>query len=113
MIESYRFGNMKISGTSYSSDLVVCGETVKANWWRKKGHELCIPDISAAIDQFNPNIIIIGTGKFSMMTILPETRGYLESLRIQLIAEKTGQAWQTYNRFSGSETVLGMFHLTC
>jgi hypothetical protein len=48
-----------------------------------------------------------------MMTILPETRGYLESLRIQLIAEKTGQAWQTYNRFSGSETVLGMFHLTC
>ena len=113
MIESYRFGKMIISGNSLASDVIIFGETVKANWWRQKGHELSIPDISDAIDEFKPQVIVVGTGKFGMMKVLPETQRFLDSLQIQLIVEKTGQAWQTFNRFAGSEKVLGAFHLTC
>lgn len=113
MIESYRFGKMVISGNSCTSDVIIFGESVKANWRRQKGHELCISDISDAIDEFKPQVIVIGTGKFGRMKLLPETQRFLDSLRIQLIVEKTGQAWQTFNRFAGAEKVLGAFHLTC
>ena len=113
MIESYSFGKMIISGNSFTCDVIIFGETVKANWWRQKGHELCISDISGAIEEFNPQVIVIGTGNFGMIKILPETQSFLDSLQIQLIVEKTGQAWQTFNRISGSKQVLGAFHLTC
>lgn len=113
MIDSYGFGKMIVDGTGYATDVLIFGETVKANWWRKNGHELCLADISDAIDEFKPEVIVIGTGKFGMMQVLPETRSYIESLSIQLFAEKTGQAWQTFNRLAGSKKVLGAFHLTC
>lgn len=113
MIESYRFGRLKISGRTYTSDVMVYDESVNANWWRKKGHELCVSDIRQAVAEFNPQVIVVGTGKFGMMKILPETLRFLESLQIQLIFEKTMQAWQTYNRLANSGNVLGMFHLTC
>lgn len=113
MIDSYSFGKMTVDGTGYSTDVLIFGETVKANWWRKKGHELCLDDISDAIDEFKPEVIIIGTGKVGMLKVLPETQRYIESLSIQLLVERTGQAWQTFNRLAGSKKILGAFHLTC
>ena len=113
MIESYSFGKMIIDGIGYSSDLMVFGDTVRTDWRRKKGHELCVSDISAAINEFNPDAIVVGTGKFGVMKLLPETFNFLNSLPAQLIVEKTGLAWHSYNRLSASQRVLGAFHLTC
>jgi hypothetical protein len=45
--------------------------------------------------------------------ILPETDTFFHSHQIRLIAQKTGQAWKTFNELSNSEKVLGAFHLTC
>ena len=46
MIESYRFGKIVINGKSYSSDVIIIGDHVKANWWRREGHRLHIEAVS-------------------------------------------------------------------
>lgn len=113
MIENYNFGNIVINGKTYRSDIIIFGDIVQDTWWRKKGHELCVADIEQAIDEFNPTVIIVGTGKFGAMKILPETEAFLQSRQIRLIAQKTEQACKIYNNLLDSEKVVGAFHLTC
>lgn len=113
MIEQYSFGTIVINSYRYSSDLILFGDTVRDNWWRKSGHELCVADIQLAIEQFNPTVVVVGTGKFGLMKVLEETESFLQSRQIRLIAQKTGQAWETYNKLIASDKVLGAFHLTC
>ncbi len=113
MIDQYSFGTLVINGDRYDSDLILFGDTVKSNWWRKKGHELCVADLDRAIEEFNPVVVVVGTGKFGIMKVLPETENFLRSRQIQLIAQKTDHACETYNKLIQSEKVLGAFHLTC
>jgi len=113
MIEKYGFGKIVIDGKTYNHDVIIFGDTVIPNWWRKKGHELCVTDLESAIERFQPKIIVVGTGKFGLMRVLPEMMSYLQSLQIQLIVEKTQQACEIYNQFSKKEKPLGAFHLTC
>jgi len=113
MIEQYGFGKIIIKGKTYKSDIIIFGDIVQENWWRNKGHELCVSDIQTTIKKFNPTVLVVGTGKFGMVKILPETISYLESLQIQLITQKTQQACKTYNQILNSELTMGAFHLTC
>ena len=113
MIEEYQFGKIIVSGKAYTSDIIIFGDIVLDNWWRNKGHELCISDIKDAVDEFNPKILIVGTGKLGIMKVLPETISFLEYRSIQLITQKTGKAWKTFNELTTSEKVMGAFHLTC
>ncbi|MDZ7265608.1 MAG: MTH938/NDUFAF3 family protein [candidate division KSB1 bacterium] len=113
MIDSYQFGRMVIDGVSYRSDLIICGQQVRSNWWRRVGHELCVADIEAEVAEFAPQVLIVGTGRFGLMKVLPETEAFLRSRAIQLIAEKTGVASTTYNHLIGSVKVMAAFHLTC
>lgn len=113
MIEDYHFGKITIINIVYIHDVIVFENTIIDNWWRKKGHELCVADIQQVIDEFNPTVIVVGTGKFGLMKVLPETESFLQSRQIRLIAQKTGEACETYNRLAGSENILGAFHLTC
>ena len=113
MIESYSFGNMIINGKKFSSDLIIFQDIIRENWWRKKGHELCVADIKQAVEDFNPTTLVIGSGKFGMMKVLPETEEYLKAKNIKLIAQKTDDAFSTYNELYRSGKILGAFHLTC
>ncbi len=113
MIDNYNFGNIVINGKTYRSDVIIFGDMVWDNWWRKSGHELCIVDIEQAINEFNPTVVVVGTGKFGVMKILPETEAFLQSRQIRLIAQKTSQACETYNSLFNSDKVLAAFHLTC
>ena len=113
MIEHYSFGNMIVNGNRYNSDLILYGDTVKDNWWRKEGHELCVADIQEAIEQFTPSVIVVGTGKFGLMKVLKETESFLQAHQIRLIAQKTDQACKNYNELMDTDKVLGLFHLTC
>lgn len=113
MIDSYQFGRIVIDGVSYRSDLILCEHQVLADWWRRSGHELCVADIEAVIAEFSPQVLIVGTGRFGMMKVLPETATFLRSQEIQLIVEKTGAAVTTYNRLIGTTRVMAAFHLTC
>jgi len=113
MIDNYQFGKIVVNGASYENDIILFGDIVQATWWRKNGHELCVADIQKSLDQFRPTVIVVGTGKFGMMKVLPETEAFLQSRQIRFIIQKTGEAIGTYNSLMNSENVLGAFHLTC
>ncbi|MFO7818847.1 MAG: MTH938/NDUFAF3 family protein [Halanaerobacter sp.] len=111
-IESYSFGELIIDGEHYSSDLLICGEEIKSNWWRKEGHSLCRADLGWILKQ-NPELLIIGTGKSGVMTVPHSLEQELES-NLDLIIERTGQAVQTFNQMSKKDLKLAAgFHLTC
>ena len=113
MIESYNFGRIVINGKGYSEDLIIFLDTVRENWRREKGHVLAIDDIRSSIEAFGPEVLVVGTGQNGRMVIPHKTREYLNSMRIELFEESTGEACERYNRLSGSRRVMGAFHLTC
>jgi len=39
-IDSYQFGEVVIDGVRYTSDCIILGGDVQADWWRKQGHSL-------------------------------------------------------------------------
>jgi len=112
MIESYSFGKMKIDGKKYTSDLIIFPDKIHDEWIRGKGHLLQKNDIDKIID-FNPDIIIIGTGAFGFMKISNEVINILESKNIEIISQKTGIAYKTYNKIKDKDKVVAAFHLTC
>jgi hypothetical protein len=103
---------MNIGGTTYTSDLIVFVDRRKSNWWRIEGHKLHVDDLGDILKE-NPDILVVGTGYYGLMKILPETSRRLQTEGIRLIAEKTGKAYKTYNELSKSSRAVGVFHLTC
>jgi hypothetical protein len=112
MIESYSFGRIVVDGQTYTSDLIIYPDRVEASWWRKEGHRLHLADLKGVMEA-SPEVVIVGTGYFGDMKVPPETKEGLESQGVEVMVEKTGQAWQTYNRLAGSRKVVAAFHLTC
>ena len=113
MIDSYSFGKMVVDGTSYDKDLIIRPNSVEPNWWRKEGHALHVEDIRQVIEEDKPEILVMGTGKFGIVKIADETRDFLKSKNVELIALKTDKAVKIYNELSASGNVVGAFHLTC
>lgn len=113
VIDAYSFGNMIINGKQFTTDVIIYDDDIKADWWRRKGHELCPGDIQNEIDKFAPTTLVVGTGKLGMMKVLPETAAYLSTKKIKLIVNRTGAAVNIFNELSLTERVLGAFHLTC
>lgn len=112
MIDSYSFGNMVINGEKYTSDLIIYPDSIDDNWYRKKGHMLQEEDLDEIISH-NTDALIIGTGAYGAMKIPDPTKKFLESKNIELIAQKTGKAYKTFNNLRGKRKVIAAFHLTC
>ena len=112
MIELYSFGLIKINGKTYSNDLIIFSDHVKANWWRKKGHKLHPDDISEIIDE-KVELLIVGTGAYGKMKIPTKTRQFIESYDIELIVKDTEKACITFNEMINSKKVAAALHLTC
>ena len=113
MIESCDFGRIVVDGVTYTSDVIISGETIKANWWRKEGHTLQVSDLEDALETFAPEVVIIGTGYAGMMKVPKETRAYLQTKGIELLIEKTRNACDLFNSLSKSKRTLAGLHLTC
>jgi hypothetical protein len=112
-IEEYSFGRMVIDGKEYRADLLVNGEKVRPNWWRKEGHRLQLDDVKNVIDETGPEVLIVGRGKFGMMRVSEELERFLAERGIELRAAPTALAVEEFNRLVGTRKVLGAFHLTC
>jgi len=112
MIDAYDFGRITVNGKTYTTDLLVCPEKIRADWRRKKGHSLHIDDLKEAL-KAKPEVLVVGTGYSGMMDVPPETRNYLESEGIKLLVQKTSEACKTFNRLAESQTVVAALHLTC
>jgi hypothetical protein len=112
MIDSYDFGRIVVDGKACTSDVIIFPDRVKDNWWRKEGHALHIEDIESVIKE-NPEVLIVGTGKYGLLKVLPETKEFIESKGIELIVEPTDKACEMYNEISKDKKAVAALHLTC
>jgi len=113
IIESYRFGAMKIDGVSYTKDVIIFPDgRILSPWWRNTGHVLVKDDIAELITA-GPEIIICGTGAMGVMHPSAELQKYLAGSSIKFIAQKSGKAVESYNQLSGKTKMGACFHLTC
>jgi hypothetical protein len=112
MIESYDFGQIVIAGRKYSRDVIIFPNRIKDSWWRREGHRLSIEDVEEVVRD-KPEILVVGTGYLGLMKIPPETRDYLKSKGIALVADRTEEACKIYNELSKSRKVAAALHLTC
>jgi len=113
VIDSYDFGQIIINGRRYTSDVIVFPDRVKADWWRKEGHQLCVEDIEEALKE-KLDVLVVGTGYSGLVKVLPETERYVRSMGVELIVQRTGEAYKTFNRLVQSgKRVAAALHLTC
>ncbi len=111
-IESYRFGEIVVDGRRYSSDLIVYPDRVDSQWWREEGHSLSPADVWEVL-QTPPEVLVIGQGSLGRMDVPAETLRRLRDSGMEVIAERTGQACETYNRLRRTRGVVAALHLTC
>ena len=112
-IDSYQFGQIIIDGTAYSSDIIILGDSVQSDWWRRQGHSLSAEDLKTVIAA-KPTVLVVGCGAPGLMKVPDETRQVLQEHDIQLEALDTHEAVQRFNELSQSgENVAAALHLTC
>lgn len=114
-IDFYDFGRIKIDGKAYERDVIIFPDRVFSPWTRKQGHYLSADDFSSIPDLLKegPELVIIGIGYSGVMQVNPNVEEFFKSEGIEIIVEKTIDAWKTYNKLSQSKKVLALFHLTC
>lgn len=112
-IDAYEFGVMTIEGNEYKDDVIVFGDHIREKWWRRVGHRLEPEDLDEAL-QDHPEVLVVGQGASAMLKVADLTRRILDEHGVQLMADRTEDAWRTYNRLEQEgRRVVGAFHLTC
>jgi len=112
-IDSYQFGKIVIDGKSYTSDLIICGDTVQSDWWREQGHSLTAEDVKSIL-KAKPSVLVVGCGASGLMEVPDQTRQALKERDIQLEAFDSYKAVQKFNEFSeAGVNVAAALHLTC
>ena len=97
MIESYRFGHIKIDSQSYRKDIKLIGEKVLPDWRRSQGHLVQVKDVQDLIDA-EAEFCVFGTGAFGAMRIADSVTSELESRGRKVMIEPTESACNIYNR---------------
>lgn len=111
-IHHYSFGSMEINGRTYDQDLIIFREKIISGWWRKEGHSLALKDLEKVID-YEPDLLIVGTGAYGVMRVPSATLKALEEKGIETICLNTRDAVDLFNRQNAGKKVVGAFHLTC
>ena len=111
-IENFRFGKIKVSGNVYTKDVIVFPNRVMAHWWREKGHTLSLDDLQEALAA-QPDVLVLGQGTVKRMKVPTHVREQIEAQGVEVIAQATGEACQTYNRLQEEKSVVAALHLTC
>ena len=112
MITPCSFGSITIAGHTYDRDLIIFPDRVLANWWRKEGQLFQLEDLRDAL-AYQPEVLVVGTGAHGAMKIAPEVPSHLQQAGIELIAQATPTACQTFNGPVGQRRVAAALHLTC
>jgi len=111
-IDSYRFGRLVVDGQSHTKDLIILPDKVIAGWWRKQGHTL-LPDDLEEVLAARPDLLVVGLGAYQRMTVTAEAQQSLEQAGVELVAQSTKQACETYNQLRGQRAIAAALHLTC
>jgi hypothetical protein len=112
-VDAYSFGEIRIDGKPYTSDVIVWPGRVKSPWWRAEGHNLCPADLDEVL-RAPPKVLVIGTGYYGRMRVPPETLSALQAQGIEVHVGKTSEAVAELNRLAReSADVVAALHLTC
>ena len=111
-VDSYRFGRIVIDGKSHTQDLIILPHRVVEGWWRKEGHMLQPDDLEEVLAA-RPDLLVVGLGAYRRMRVTDQARQSLDQAGIELVAQSTKQACETYNQLRGQRTVAAALHLTC
>ena len=112
-IDSYKFGEIVIDGQAYERDLLILADRVADGWWRVEGHKLALADLEAVLAD-PPEVLVVGTGRYGRLAVLPETQQALAAQDVELVARPTKAACQTFNEMaSAGRRVMAALHLTC
>lgn len=115
MINNYSFGKIIINGKKYNQDVEIRWSGEALDWWRQEGHVFALADLKRALEQ-KPEVIILGIGAYGVAQVSGDVKKELETRRIKLIIEKTGDAVKIFNKAIKQEKekrIIGLFHLTC
>ena len=112
-IKSCVFGKIEIDGKIHTSDVIIYDDHINFSWWRKEGHYLQRDDIEEILNT-NPDVMIIGTGKYGTMKVSNDVKKELEYRGVEFICVNTDEACNRHNEISGSsKKVVTALHLTC
>jgi hypothetical protein len=112
LIQDYQFGRIVVDGREYRSDVIVLPDRVKADWWRLEGHRLQVADLEHVLAAA-PDVLIVGTGSVGLMRVDHEVTERLKAEGIEVVAARTREACEEYNRRCAEERVAAALHLTC
>ncbi len=113
MIEGYQFGQIKIAGQIYTSDVIIKAGEIISGWWRKEGHKCYWEDITPYLSS-EIKCVILGTGAYGLMRPDSSLIAKLRERGIEIIIQPTKEAVKSFNeRVSEVKSILAGFHLTC
>jgi len=106
--------NGAVHGTEegVGKDILLCAEGVSA-WHEREGHKLKPGMLTRAL-KLKPEVLLIGTGVDGALEIGKKARAAVEAAHVPLVAMRTPQACQEYNRlFHLRKKVVLLAHGTC
>jgi len=117
MIEDVKFGSIVIDGKKYEYDVVIYPsgriERRKKEISKKKhgtSHKFDPDELREYLSE-DFDILIVGTGIYGLLSLLPEGRELIKSKEI--IEKRTPEAAKLFNTLRKEKKVLGVFHITC
>ncbi len=112
-LSDYRFGQIKVGESRYTSDLIVFEDEVHAPWVRRQGHSLTAEDLQWVLSR-KPDVILVGTGAVGALSVPQKIIDELSEQGVKLVALQTEAAVDAYNeRTQKGERVAACLHLTC
>jgi len=109
-INSFRFGSLTINNKTYDNDMTVHwdGELVP----RESDHNFSKGDLIDLLIK-GPDTIVIGTGTAGGVKIEKAAENFAKMKNIELIAKKTPEAIDEFNKLSKDKKVIAVIHVTC
>ena len=111
-IDSYRFGRLVADGEAHTKDVIILPDRIVTGWWRQRGHTV-LPDDLEEVLAARPDLLVVGLGAYRRMNVTAEARQTLEQAGIEVVAQSTKQACETYNQLRDQRAVAAALHLTC
>ncbi len=117
MIDSVRFGEIVVQGRGYPYDIVIYPsgkiERRKKELSKKKhgtSHKFDPDELKEYLRE-DFDILIVGTGIYGALRLLPEAKELVKGKEI--IEKPTPEAIKLFNELRKEKKVLGIFHITC
>ncbi|ALM74723.1 Mth938-like domain-containing protein [Thermococcus barophilus] len=117
MIDSVRFGKIVVQGKEYPYDIVIYPsgkiERRKKELSKKKhgtSHKFDPDELKEYLRE-DFDILIVGTGIYGALRLLPEAKELVKGKEI--VEKPTPEAIKLFNELRKGKKVLGVFHITC